>query len=65
MRRDFDTVRRQYLTAEKALRGLDPESPALPAFQKVYDQAKALYDEHPQNPINIISKKRKNQEKRF
>lgn len=57
MRRDFETVRRQYLTAEKALRNLDHESASLPAFQKVYDIAKAQYEAHPNHPSNKIARK--------
>lgn len=57
MKKDFDTIRRQFLTAEKALRNLDPESASLPAFQKVYDIAKAQYEAHPQHPSNKIARK--------
>ena len=58
MRRDFEAVRRQFLTAERALRNLNPESDSLPAFQKVYDIAKAQYEDHPNHPKNKVAKRR-------
>ena len=64
MKKDWDTVKRQFLTAEQALRNLADDSPALENFQKIYDQAKANYDEHPQNPANKL-KKRQQRKKRF
>ena len=63
MKRDFQTVQRQVLTAEKALRNLNPDSESLPSFQKVYDEAKRQYEEHPGNPSNRLRKKQQAEKK--
>ena len=58
MKPDFDTIRRQFLTCERALRNCKDDSPALANLQKTYDEAKERYEAHPQHPKNVMARQR-------
>ena len=59
MKRDFPTIRQQYLTAKKALANLAKDSPAQPAFQKIFKQAEEMFLSHPEHPDNRVKRSRR------
>lgn len=64
MRGDFETIRRQFLAAQQALETAQGND-AVEAMQKVYDQAKELYESHRDHPKNKFARKHQRVEKRF
>ena len=63
MKSDFETARRQYRTARKALENAKGDGVA--PLQTAYDQAKKLYFNHPDHPRNKVAGKRVEPGKRF
>lgn len=51
MKGDFDAVKRQYLTARKALENARGTQ-AITQLQKAYDAAKVNFENHPGHPRN-------------
>lgn len=63
MKGDFETAKRQYRTARRAL--ANAKGDGVGPLQKTYDQAKVRYLEHPEHPLNRTDGKKVEPEKRF
>ena len=59
MKRDFPTLRQQYLTAKNALDKLAKDSEARPAFEKIFKQAEEMFLAHPEHPDNRAKRARR------